>query len=101
MSEENVKIDNESAQMLKNTIIEIETAYKQIEIIRAQVSESIRFAKGKGFEPKMIKKILKLRKLDEKRKEELEHEEDVAKFLESKVYEMENKDADSTLINNA
>ena len=39
--------------------------------------------------------------MDEKRKEELEHEEDVAKFLESKVYEMENKDAASTLINNA
>ena len=92
MVDETVKIDSETAKVLTNIIIEIENLQNQIDISRGQIDEAFSFAKGKGFEPKIIKKVLKLRKLDEKKKEEEELNNEIAKFFDEKVSETQHKE---------
>ena len=88
-SDESIKMDDGTATDLKNTVVEIERLENQIKYLRSEIKEIFDNAKSKfGFEPKIIRQILKLRKLDEKAKERLQQDEDVAKFLEEKINEV-------------
>lgn len=88
-SDETIKLDNGTATDLKNTVIEIERLENQIKQLRSKIKEIFDNAKSKfGFEPKIIRQVLKLRKLDQKAKERLQQDEDVAKFIEEKINEI-------------
>lgn len=88
-SDDTIKLDSGTATDLKNTVVEIERLENQIKNIRSEIKEIFDNAKSKfGFEPKIIRQVLKLRKLDQKAKERLQQDEDVAKFIEEKINEV-------------
>lgn len=54
-------MDNEK---LKETIVRLEAIYKDIDVLKNDAKGVLMLAKAQGFDPKYIREILKLRKLD-------------------------------------
>ena len=89
MANKTIQLDKGTATDLKITVVEIERLENQLKQLRSEIKDTFDGAKSKfGFEPKIIRQVLRLRKLDQKGKEQLQQDDDVAKFLEEKINEV-------------
>ncbi|MBY0264075.1 MAG: DUF2312 domain-containing protein [Holosporales bacterium] len=73
------KADTQTAQQLKNFIEKIERLEDEKSELLETIREAFSEAKGFGFDPKIMKKVLKLRKM--KREEYLEQEHLLETYL--------------------
>lgn len=67
------KIDNDAANKLKALIIEVERLEEQKKQISENIKELLDEAKSFGFDVKIIRQILKIRKIDDEKLQEQEY----------------------------
>ena len=67
------KIDSDAAGKLKSLITEVERLEEQKKQISDNIKEMLDEAKSFGFDIKIIRKILKIRKIDDEKLQEQEY----------------------------
>ena len=72
MTEQTTQIGGIAGDALKQAIDRIERLSEEVAAIRSDVKDVYLQAKGQGFDPKIIRQIVRLRKIERSEREEIE-----------------------------
>ena len=91
-----MQVDNATAQQLRQFIERVERLEEEKMALTADIREVLAEAKNQGFDTKIIRQILKIRKMDSDERDEQEHLLDVyMNALERTNRPMQNVDEDA------
>ena len=83
------QVNKETVEQLANIINEVERLEKVGRLNQEQIREQFQFAKDKGHDVNVIRKILKQRKMSDRRKEKLKTEEELVELYNDRIAELE------------